>query len=291
MDKPQSASEVRSLLGMASYCGSRFIQRYATLTQPLRELTRKDVPWKWTDRHDQTLVALQDALVHAPVLKYLNSHYDTQLYVDASTVGLGAPLMQVDPADPQTHHVVAYASRALSQVQQRYSQTERESLAVIWAYNPADYISRHPYKAQVKTSREEKIAEEYINYITATSTPKAITIEEIELATEEDETLKAVMQVTKSGKWYRGHTNPLVNSQFYTHCEKVKHELAVCGNGKLVLRGHRIVIPEMLQDRAVRIGHEGHMDIAKTKALLREKIWFPRLDKAVEHVVKSCIQC
>ncbi|XP_033109310.1 uncharacterized protein K02A2.6-like [Anneissia japonica] len=88
------------------------------------------------------------------------------------------------------------------------------------------------------------------------------------------------MQETKSGKWYRGHTNPLVNSQFYTRCEKVEHELAVCGNGKLVL-----------QDRAVCIAHGGHMGIVKTKALLREKIWFPRLDKAVDQVVKSCIQC
>ena len=43
---PQDSSEVKSLLGMAQYV-SRFIPDYATITTPLRLLTRQDTPWKW----------------------------------------------------------------------------------------------------------------------------------------------------------------------------------------------------------------------------------------------------
>lgn len=44
---PQTATEVRSFLGMANYCG-RFIPHLATLSEPLRNLTKKDVVWKWS---------------------------------------------------------------------------------------------------------------------------------------------------------------------------------------------------------------------------------------------------
>ena len=44
--------------------------------------------------------------------------------------------------------------------------------------NPTDYLSRHPTHLP-PSNREQKIAEEYINYILSTSTPKAMTIDEV----------------------------------------------------------------------------------------------------------------
>jgi hypothetical protein len=54
-----------------------------------------------------------------------------QLHVDASGGGLGAVLCQVHPKN--VTKVVAYASRLLSPVEKRYTNTERELLAIEWS--------------------------------------------------------------------------------------------------------------------------------------------------------------
>ena len=55
----------------------------------------------------------------------------TRLTTDASPVGIGAILEQKQ--EDETYRPIYYASRKLSNVEQRYSQFEREALAVRWA--------------------------------------------------------------------------------------------------------------------------------------------------------------
>ena len=128
--EPQNASEVRSLLGMANY-SRKCIKDFATITVPLRELTKKNVPFKWERKHSEAFVKLKDELTKAPVMAYFDTKKETILTVDASPVGISAILSQKvkGQKDPQ---VVAYASRALTAVEKRYSQTEKESLGIVW---------------------------------------------------------------------------------------------------------------------------------------------------------------
>ena len=59
-------------------------------------------------------------------MSYFNPAQETKVIVDASPVGLGGILAQ-------DGKIISYASRALSDVESRYSQTEREMLAIVWA--------------------------------------------------------------------------------------------------------------------------------------------------------------
>ena len=63
-------------------------------------------------------------------MKYFNPSFRTELIVDASPVRLGAILTQVT-AHGGTN-IIAYASRSLTDPESRYSQTDREALAVVW---------------------------------------------------------------------------------------------------------------------------------------------------------------
>ena len=58
---PTTASAVRSFLGMANYY-ARFIPRFSDITQPLRELTKKDVPFKWTEKEESAFQKVKELL-------------------------------------------------------------------------------------------------------------------------------------------------------------------------------------------------------------------------------------
>ena len=62
-------------------------------------------------------------------------------------------------------------------------------------------------------------------------------------------------------------------------------------DGKIVLHGNCVVIPDALQKRVVELAHEGYQGLVKTCSLLRSKVWFPKMDPVVNEVVKKCFPC
>ena len=57
------------------------------------------------------------------------------------------------------------------------------------------------------------------------------------------------------------------------------------------MKNTRLAIPTTLQERGTQLAHVGHQGIEKTKSLLREKIWYPNVDKRVREMVDKCIAC
>ena len=127
---PTTPGEVSSLLGLATYC-SRFIKNLATVTEPLRRLTRKSAKWEWGEEQQKSLKLLKEA-ASGEILAYYNTSYNTELIVDAGPIGLGAILMQQNPNDTEDYRVISYASRSLNDVERRYSHIEKECLAMVW---------------------------------------------------------------------------------------------------------------------------------------------------------------
>ena len=128
---PTSTSGVRSFLGMATYC-AKFIPNFSDISQPLRELTRKDTPFQWMEEHNQSFSKIKNLLTSDTVMAYIDQNKETELVSDASPWGLSAILSQKSPGQ-EDKKIVAYASKSLSDVERRYSQTEKEALAIVWA--------------------------------------------------------------------------------------------------------------------------------------------------------------
>ncbi|KAK7102592.1 hypothetical protein V1264_020788 [Littorina saxatilis] len=134
--EPETVSEVRSFLGLVNFC-ARFIPNFATLTEPLRKLTRKNQPFVFGPEQQAAFESLKDALASAHTLGYYDPKAKTQVITDASPFGVAGILVQKQTGGPR---VISYASRCLTDVERRYSQTEKEALAIVWACEKF-----HPY--------------------------------------------------------------------------------------------------------------------------------------------------
>ena len=110
---------------------AQFVPNLVSITEPLRELTRKGVPFKWGTEQEGAFKTLRSNLGRAETLTYFDRNNEvTKLITDASPVGLGAVLTQVQEGQEL---VVAYASRASTGVERRYSQAEKEALeGLVW---------------------------------------------------------------------------------------------------------------------------------------------------------------
>ena len=136
--RPQNVKDSRSFLGMTNYC-ARFIKDYADICNLLRKLTHKETAWCWNDKCETAFVTLKDRLCDETVISYYDPKKPVKVRVDASPVGLGGILVQ---EDGKVVCNVCYASRALTPVESKYSQTEREALAVVWACEHFDLYLR-----------------------------------------------------------------------------------------------------------------------------------------------------
>ena len=125
---PTNVSELRGFLGLVQYVG-RYVPDLATVAAPLRELTKKSVEFHWGP-NQKSFKKIQQLMNSCETLAYFDWNAPITLVADASPVGLGAVLLQEQGG---INRVIAYGHRRLSEVESRYSQTEREALGVVWA--------------------------------------------------------------------------------------------------------------------------------------------------------------
>src|SRR3990170_1515795 len=80
---PKNAKQVRSFLGLASYC-HRFVENFSKIAKPLTNLLHKGVKFEWTDKCQESFQTLKDKLTSAPVLAPPDSRKDFVIFCDAS---------------------------------------------------------------------------------------------------------------------------------------------------------------------------------------------------------------
>jgi len=113
---------------------------------PLTQLTRKDQPFAWTNRCENSFQELKQKLTSAPVLVISDTSRPFEVYCDASHQGLGCVLMQ-------ERRVVAYASRQLKSHEKNYPTHDLELAAMVFALK----IWRHYlYGAQFQVFSDHK---------------------------------------------------------------------------------------------------------------------------------------
>jgi len=143
--------------------------------------------------------------------------------------------------------------------------------------DPMDYLSRHPLP-ETGSDRTEKVVRQVRRKY------DAVLLEELQEATEKE--LQPLIMKIEEGRWNRKDLQDPLLAEYYD----VRDELSII-NG-LVYRQERVVVPEELRQKVVKVGHSlGHLGKTKTKQLLREKYWFPGMTTMVETCVEQCYEC
>ena len=328
---PRDVSELRSFMGLVNFVG-KFVPKLSTHAEPLLRLTKKNTPFAWGTEQNAACCNIKALMADSKTLAFFDANAQTSITADASPYGLGAVLSQTING---TERVIAYGHRSLTKTERRYSQTEREALALVWAcehfalyllgikfrlvtdHKPLQFIFNRTtsqptprierwvlrlqafnyevvYKpgsqniadplSRLSVSEDSvytvaNVADSYIKLIANESVPVALTFSQIKAKATECLEMKLVKQALWDGRWDK--CLPIYKA--------VSAELSQCDG--VILRGNRLVIPTSLRMAVVRLAHEGHLGLTKTKQRLRSKVWWPSMDKDVEKACNQCFEC
>ena len=237
---------------------NRFSPALADLTAPLRALCKKNTLFTWESSQQVAFEAIKKEITSAPVLAYFDQSKASTIQSDASKKGLGAVLLQDDKP-------VFYASRTLTETEQRYSNIEylKGKDNVI-----ADVLSRVSPQPTPKQGEDE---EDFIpvHMLTEEIPADSTRIRDFRSATAEDTTSGLLMQAVANG-WpeVKKDCHPFL-LDYWTYREEISSESG------LLFKGHRLVVPEKLCNRVLKTIHEGHFGFEKMSLRAREAVCWP----------------
>lgn len=136
MPIPSDKLGVQRLLGVVNYF-SKYLPSLAERTPLLRSLIKHDAVFEWTPNHTKEWQGICECLSKEPLLAMFDPRKETKVTSDASMNGLGSSLLQ---RHGDNWRPVAYASRTLTSAEQRYSQIEKEALAVTFGCQKFHYF-------------------------------------------------------------------------------------------------------------------------------------------------------
>jgi hypothetical protein len=109
---------------------------YAKVVAPLEKLLHKDTKYVWTHECQEALDTLKERLVTASILIFPDWTKIFHVHVDASSIALGAVLVQ--PEEDNIDHPVYFSSRKLSDSEKNYTTMEHEGLVMVYALQNFD---------------------------------------------------------------------------------------------------------------------------------------------------------
>ena len=127
---PTDIKSLRSFLGHARFY-RRFIKEFSKITKPLTQVLQKDVEYIFDSDCLHAFRTLKQSLISAPIMQPPDWNLPFEIMCDASDYAVGAVLGQRKEGKV---NAIYYASKTLNEAQVNYATTEKELLAVVFAF-------------------------------------------------------------------------------------------------------------------------------------------------------------
>lgn len=261
-------------------------------------------------------------------LAHFNLQRRTQLIADASPIALGAVLLQYD--ENEKLHIISLASKSLYTVERRYSQTEKESLALGWAvkrlyfyldgirfelgtdHKPLVAIFKPKSKLPARIERwllrlqvfrftikyksgKSNIADPLSRLYKLESDGTFDEANEHHIQMIINETIPKALSISTviSESTEDVQIAKAIRKFMVSNDESPFYlfRLELTNMGSLLLRENKIVIPTNFRCQTLQLAHEVHPGETVMKCRLRSKVWWPHINKEPEKHVKTCREC
>ena len=128
---PEDQQQLQSFLGSVNYL-SHFIPGLSDLRKPLQSLIGADTPFTWTATHTEAFNLLKSKITDDCLIHFYDAKKPVFIECDSSGVGIGSVLLRPDTERveydkfgiPCNLRPVAYASKSLTEAEQRYANIE-----------------------------------------------------------------------------------------------------------------------------------------------------------------------
>ena len=155
--RPRCLREVQRFNGLLNFY-SRWLSNWQKTALPLTELTKKNVPFIWTEACETSFNILKAQLCNAPVLQGPDFQRKFIVSCDASLSSSGASLIQ--KGDMGREYVIAYYSKKFSPTEFRYGATEKELLSLL---NAIEFFKNYIWGRHFTVRTDCKALTYYIN--------------------------------------------------------------------------------------------------------------------------------
>ena len=147
----------------------------------------------------------------------------------------------------------------------------------------ADVLSRSPSPAKSDDCEADELktsAELFFSTVVSHLPATPNHLKALSIAQSEDKFLQQVKMYCKEGWPDRQRFEDKPKPFWF-----VQNEFSV--NNDLLLRGSRIVVPELLQQELLGQLHEGHQGIVKSQNRAKISIWWPGISKQLEQFIQK----
>ena len=319
MAPPRDVKGVQRFLGMAGYY-RQCIPQFAVIAEPLVQVTRKGVPFEWTEERNDAWEQLKVQLTSEQVMAYPVLGRPYRLYTDASDKCIGGILCQSDSTGLE--RPIQYFSKQLKDGQLNWPTVEKEAYAVIFALKKlrpylqgADFViitDHKPLKSlflqEIHNTRIQRWAvqiAEYggpIEYRKGAYNVRADMLSRLEpgrVQKYEQAAGEEVLwedpyldrdQLILLQKGMPEYQEGLDGEEDYVVCQEVLYSLVPPAGGATY---PRVVVPPKLTQELVRAIHAeiGHQGMDKTMSRLQESYRWRGMGREAFGEVKNCALC
>ncbi|XP_037930430.1 uncharacterized protein K02A2.6-like, partial [Teleopsis dalmanni] len=316
LQPPKDLKQAEAFMGKVNYYHN-FIPNFSQLSAPINMLRRKNVKFTWGTAQQQAFIALKTHILNAAQLAHYQEDLPLVLATDASSYGIGVVLSHT--YFDGTERPIAFASKTLDIHQRRYSQIEKEGLAIVFGvkrfhqylygrrftlvtdHKPLVSILNPIHQLPSMTSHRLQrwaiilMAYQYdVRYRKTTEHGNADALSRLPVG--EDKTFDH-----EESCFNINELNTPIDAEIIRQHAKndpiLRRVYFLVTNGwpeKLMPQDteyNRVVIPASLKQKILKLLHDGHWGVSRMKQLARQHVWWTNIDKDIAQLTENCDVC